>query len=134
MTTQPAKYNEIAKTYTRLAGVLARASKKEREARAALKEFEEEIRCAILEDKLDRVTVRGVNFTPSERDIAEMYDSAAFFEYVRKNNAFDLVHQRVTMEAARERWNAGKTIPGIRPGKVPTLSVTKARATKLSKR
>lgn len=95
---------------------------------------EDQLRKHIVETlKLESVRVGGYNFTPSFRDIAELYDPNEFFRYVAKTKSFDLLHRRVTMEAIRERWNDGVKVPGVRPGKVPTLSVSKAGETKGAK-
>lgn len=143
------KYNEFAKTRARLVGVSQRAERKAKDAKKALDELDAQIREAIINDKQETVRARGTVFTPSSRLIAEIYDRDAYFEYACRKENRDLLHARISMEAATERWNVTRTeaeeagvrkldvakrvaaaIPGVRPGSVPTLSVTKGKPLK----
>ena len=49
----------------------------------------------------------------------------AFYEYVRKNKAFDLLQRRLNTAAIRERIEDGKAIPAIKNFNVIKLSLTK---------
>lgn len=40
-------------------------------------------------------------------------DWEAIYAYVKKNGAWELLQRRLSATACRERWEAGKTIPGI---------------------
>lgn len=48
-----------------------------------------------------------------------------FYEYVKKNNAFDLLQRRLSDVAIRERIADGKKIPGIKMFPVVKVSLTK---------
>lgn len=52
-------------------------------------------------------------------------DWAAFFEYVRKHKAYELVQRRVSEGAVQERWDAKKTVPGVDTFTIVSLSLTK---------
>ena len=125
----PAPYAviELAAQYQKAARLKAAAAKREADRSAALAQIGEQLREELVKNKLESIRIGRTNYTVSNRQIAELYDADELFAYVKKTNSFDLLHRRVSMEAARERWNQGVTIPGVRPGTVPTLSVTKAR-------
>lgn len=40
-------------------------------------------------------------------------DWPALYKYILANNAFDILHRRVTEAAVQERWIAGETVPGV---------------------
>lgn len=49
-----------------------------------------------------------------EKEYYQVEDSAAFFKYVRRNNAFDLMQQRPAQRAIAERFQMnGRLPPGI---------------------
>lgn len=52
-------------------------------------------------------------------------DSEAFYAYVKKNNAFDLLTRAVSAPAVEARLNAGKQIPGLSVFKYKSISLTK---------
>lgn len=65
-----------------------------------------------------------VKMTESKEPIAE--DWAQVWKYIKENDAWELLHKRITVTAVRERWDAGESVPGI--GSVPkySLSVSKS--------
>jgi hypothetical protein len=56
--------------------------------------------------KLARVTV-------VTKQIPQVQDWDAFYKYVKKTGSFDLMQKRLTDAAIKERWEAGKEIPGV---------------------
>lgn len=54
-------------------------------------------------------------------------DWPAFRAFIKENDAWELLHQRVTSTAVRERWEAGQEIPGIGRRDVYNLSVSGAK-------
>ena len=58
---------------------------------------------------------RGARYTfgYGEREFAQIEDWPRFLRYVAESESFDLVQKRVAVTAARERWNARETVPGI---------------------
>ncbi len=45
--------------------------------------------------------------------------------YIKKNNAWELVQRRLSNEAVKERWDAGKKIPGVEVFNAVTVSLNK---------
>lgn len=45
--------------------------------------------------------------------------------YIKRTNGWDLMQQRLSSTAFRERWNAKKIVPGVSQFKVLKLSLTK---------
>jgi hypothetical protein len=68
--------------------------------------------------KLARVTV-----VQKTSPIVE--DWEAFYAYVKKNNAFELMQKRLSDTAVKERWEDGKTIPGVTVNHYVDVSLNK---------
>lgn len=47
------------------------------------------------------------------------------FAYVKKNNAFDLLQRRLNDAAVRERWEAGKQVPGVNTFQAVVVKINK---------
>jgi hypothetical protein len=52
-------------------------------------------------------------------------DWGKFYEYIRSNNAFDLLHRRVTETAVKLRWDDKVEIPGVEAITDESLEVSK---------
>ena len=59
------------------------------------------------------------------KQVPQVKDWEKFYAYVKKNNAFDLMQRRLSDSAVQERWESRKTVPGVEPFTVVTLSVVK---------
>ena len=68
--------------------------------------------------KLARVTV-------VQKSSPMVEDWEAFYTYVKKNNAFDLMQRRLSDTAVKERWEDGKTIPGVGVNHYVDISMNK---------
>lgn len=68
--------------------------------------------------KVARVTV-------VTKDVPQVDDYDAFYEYVRKNKAFDLLQRRLNTSAVEERLEAGKQIPGVKIFHAVSVSLSK---------
>jgi len=68
--------------------------------------------------KVARVT-RHVKRVPTVKDWAALY------VYIKKTGAFELLQRRVADAAVKERWDAGKQVPGVEAFTTVTLSVAK---------
>jgi phage shock protein A len=86
--------------------------------------LEEQILDALHAAKLEAFSTPKLTIAIKRTTFAELHDPDAFFAYVAKHKAFELLHRRCTVEAAREYWAAEKVIPGVRPGQREDLSVT----------
>jgi hypothetical protein len=61
----------------------------------------------------------------SRSTVASVQDWDAFFAYVAKKKAFDLLQKRVNNSAYRERLEAKAVVPGVEPYVALSLSITK---------
>lgn len=68
--------------------------------------------------KLARVTV-GI------KEVPQVKDWAAFYAYVKKTGSFDLMQKRLTDGAIKERWEAGKEVPGVEHFNAVSVSINK---------
>lgn len=68
--------------------------------------------------KLARVTV-------VTKEVPQVEDWDAFYKYVKKTGNFDLMQRRLADAAVKERWEAGKEIPGVKHFQVVTVSINK---------
>jgi len=59
-----------------------------------------------------------------ETDEPDVKDWLAIREYIRKYEAWELLHQRLGSNAVKERWAAGEEVPGVGHKPVFKLSVS----------
>lgn len=115
--------NKIA----RLRGRIATLNKKLAPLKSELKELEDEYLKAMLDAKIEQVATNQVTLAVRRTTFAELFDDQAFFAYVGKKKAWDLVRKQPVVAACRERWDQDEAIPGVRPGTQHALSVTKRK-------
>lgn len=63
----------------------------------------------------------------SMQEVPTIEDSDAFYGYIKKSGELDLLQRRVSSTAVRERWKAGKVVPGVGKFTKISLSLTKLR-------
>ena len=68
--------------------------------------------------KLARVTV-------ITKIVPQVADWDQFYKYVKKTGQFDLMQKRLADAAIKERWDAGKEVPGIGHFNAVTISINK---------
>lgn len=68
--------------------------------------------------KLARVTIVA-------KVVPQVKDWDAFYKYVKKTGQFDLMQRRISDGAIKERWEAGKEIPGVEHFNVVSVSINK---------
>jgi hypothetical protein len=68
--------------------------------------------------KLARVTV-------VTKQVPQVKDWDAFYKYVKKTSSFDLMQKRLTDAAIKERWEAGKEVPGVEHFNAVSVSINK---------
>jgi hypothetical protein len=61
------------------------------------------------------------------KQVPRVSDWDKVFAYVTKEKAFDLLQRRLADKSVAERWENGKTIPGIEPFSAISVSVTKLK-------
>ena len=57
--------------------------------------------------------------------IPQVKDWDVFYKFIKKTDSFDLLQRRLTDTAIRERWEDGKTIPGVESFNAVTVSINK---------
>lgn len=71
--------------------------------------------------KIARVTVEN-------KPVGFVRDFPTFMKHVVKTGAYELLQKRLSTEALIERWDKGKTVPGVDRQDVATLSVEKLKS------
>ena len=61
----------------------------------------------------------------TKKDIPQVADWPAFYKYVMKKKAFELLQKRLSATAIQERWDAGEKIPGVEVFTTVGVSLTK---------
>lgn len=56
--------------------------------------------------------------------VADVQDWDKFYAYIAKNKAWECLQKRPGITALRERWDAGKEVPGVSSKEITVLSVT----------
>lgn len=60
--------------------------------------------------------------------VPQLKDAEMFFKYVSRTRAWELLQKRVSAKAITERWEAGKTVPGVEPFIAVDVSLNKVEA------
>lgn len=60
------------------------------------------------------------------RDIPQFEDDAKFYAYLKKTGDFDLLQRRLNESAVKERWEAGKKVPGLKVFRTLVVNISKA--------
>lgn len=106
-----------------------------------LKRLEEQKKVKLLEDEekalknyiiqnLPKSEASGVagrlaRVTVVTKEVPQIEDWEAFYKYVKKTNNFDLMQRRLADDAIKERWAAGKEIPGVNHFQAVSVSINK---------
>lgn len=95
---------------------------------AELKQRENALQSHIIAN-LDKSSNGAVGKTHTVRVVTDIKpaveDWDAFYEYVRKNKAFDLLQKRLGERAVQDRWDNEEEIPGVGTFTVVKVSLTK---------
>jgi hypothetical protein len=103
---------------------VARAQAKLKPLADAADALERELLATMLDAKLEQVATKHATFAVKRTQFAELFDDKAFFAYVGKTKAWDLVRKQPVIAACRARWDDALVVPGVRPGTRTDLSVT----------
>lgn len=102
---------------------IAKAEQKLKPLKEVADALEDELRVAMIESKLESFSIKEATFSLKHSVIAELFDDEAFFKYVKKSDAWDLVRKQPVIAACRARWDEGIEVPGVKAGKVVSLSI-----------
>jgi ribosomal protein S12 len=92
-----------------------------KEAAAAL---EDALQGQMIEAKLEALSTKHVTLALKRTIFAQLTDDKAFFAYVGKHKAWDLVRKQPVIAACRARWDDDLTIPGVESATRVDLSIT----------
>jgi hypothetical protein len=59
------------------------------------------------------------------KPVPQVKDWDRFYAYVKKTNSFELLQKRLGEGAIKERWEAGKDVPGVEKFNAVTVSLNK---------
>ncbi len=94
-----------------------------------LKEYENELEAQIIEvmqkGNLTRVGGLVASVTLQVKDKPIVRDWAELYAYIKDNDAFELLHKRLTEGAVAERAELGENVPGLGTFVVHKLTVSK---------
>lgn len=62
------------------------------------------------------------------KTVPRVVDWPALYKYISKNKAWELLQRRVGEGAVKERWEAGKEVPGVEHYSFPKVSIHKVEA------
>lgn len=68
-----------------------------------------------------------VSLRIKDKPVARDWD--ALYSYIKENDAFDLLHKRLTEKAITLRWEDELEVPGVDKFPVPVLSLSKSKGT-----
>ena len=76
-------------------------------------------------DSAEGIVGKRARATVTMKRFPTVADWGKFYKYISKNKAFELLQRRVSEAAVKERWEAGKQVPGVEPFNKAVISVTK---------
>jgi hypothetical protein len=99
-----------------------------------IKEKIEALRERLLKDftaaELSSTTAAGLRVTRSTTPVPSLVDRIKFFAYASRKANWDLLQGSVAVAAWRERMDAGKAVPGVKPFNRVGLTVTRIKGRK----
>ena len=99
-----------------------------------IKEFENELKRELINQipKSEATGVAGkvARATIVKKDVESVRDWDAFYAYMQKNKAWDLLQRRVNSSALKARRDAKKPVPGTEVVAIVDVSITKIPAKK----
>lgn len=120
----PAELSKLADNLWKAQQKLKAAKAKLAPQEEAIAALEAELQHAMIAAKLESVASKNATISLKRTTFAELTDDKAFFAYVAKQKAWDLVRRQANVGACRVRWDDGLSIPGVQPGTRVSLSVT----------
>jgi hypothetical protein len=74
---------------------------------------------------LDKGSGKFANFTVTKKTEPKVADWDAFYEHVRKTKSWELLQKHPGVTAIKDRWAAGKQVPGVEQIEITDYSLTK---------
>lgn len=89
--------------------------------------IEEKILAGFGKQDLEGAKGKKAQCSIKRSDVPTPEDWDAIERHIKRTGEFDLLHRRLTVDAIRERWAAGKTVPGVGLFTKIGLSLTKVK-------
>lgn len=123
---------KLPKTIGACADRLYKLKEEKAKAQAAVKKIDDEVK-AIKEhviNELPKSEASGVagkvaRVSVVKKEVPSVEDWDAFYKYVSRTKSFDLLQRRLSAPAIKERWEAGKKVPGVDHFTVVDISLNK---------
>lgn len=122
----PKKLGACADLAHELRAVRLKVEEEVEALRANEAKLKEHILATLKEQGLDSATGETATVSVSKLTVPKVVDWDAFYAYIHKAKAWELLERRPARGAYKERLDAGKTVPGVEPVEVVNLSITKA--------
>lgn len=71
------------------------------------------------------VTGRQAKVVIQTKSVGAVKDWTKLYAYISRHKAFELLQKRLSDRAVKDRWDDGKSIPGVEPFNIKKVSVTK---------
>ena len=71
------------------------------------------------------VAGRVARVTVVSKEVPQVENWDQLYAYVKKTGAFELLQRRLADAAIKERWDAGKKVPGVKTFTITTVSLNK---------
>jgi len=92
------------------------------EEEKALKEY---LISTLPKSEANGVAGKVARVTVVTKPVPQVKDWDLFYKYVKKSGEFELMQRRLSDTAIRERWEAGKQVPGVESFNVVSISINK---------
>ena len=94
-----------------------------------LKEIETLLKNHIIDtlpkDQLSGVSGKLANVSVNTKSVPQVDDWPLFYKHIKRTGNFELLGRAIGKKAVRERWEAGKEVPGVTSHTVVGVSIKK---------
>lgn len=102
-------------------------SKKVKKLESEINEIKEYVIKTLPKSKAEGVTGKVANIQVKTKDVPHVVDWEKLRKHITRTKNWDLLTRSVAAAAVKERWDAGKKVPGIDPYTVTKVSITKKK-------
>ncbi len=96
------------------------------EAKKELNELDSNIQAFMQEAGLNHIKVGDIRFELKEEVVPKVGDWDSFYQWIKNNDAFFLLHRRVSATAWRDLVESGEIPDGVESTRISKLRVVKA--------
>lgn len=122
--TEAKDLSSAAKALWKAQQAVKRAEAKVKPLKDAANALEAELQGAMIENKLESIAIKEATISLKRTVFAQLVDDKAFFAYVAKTKAWDLVRKQPVTAACRARWEDNVKVPGVESATRVDLSIT----------